>query len=197
MQVGITFDDAVHGFRPGRGTGTAILEAKLLAQLQMRSDEPLYMVFMDLKKAYDTLDRTQALRILKEYGVGERLLRIISTIWANDTMVPRQAGYFGRAFRAHRGVGQGDIMLPVIFNVIVDAVIRHWRNTDSTGFDLETLLFYADDGLLVGTDAQQVQESLDVITKGFLLVGLRMNATKTEYDHGRGKMGCEFVQGSL
>jgi hypothetical protein len=81
-------------------------------------------------------------------------------------------------------------MMPVIFNVIVDAVIRHWRNTDSTGFDLETLLFYADDGLLVGTDAQQVQESLDVITKGFLLVGLRMNATKTEYDHGRGKMGC-------
>jgi hypothetical protein len=92
MQVGITFDDAVHGFRPGRGTGTAILEAKLLVQLQMRSDEPLDMVFMDLKKAYDMLDRTQAMRILKEYGVGERLLRIISTIWANDTMVPRQVG---------------------------------------------------------------------------------------------------------
>jgi hypothetical protein len=97
MQVGITFDDAVHRFRPGRGrgTGTAILEVKLLAQLQMRSDKPLYMVFMDLKKVYDKLDRTQALRILKEYSVGERLLCIISTIWANDTMVPRQAGYFG------------------------------------------------------------------------------------------------------
>jgi hypothetical protein len=148
----------------------------------MRSDEPLYMVFMDLKKAYDTLDRTQVLRILKEYGVGEKLLRIISTIWANDTMVPRQSGYFGRAFRrAHRGVRQGDIMSPVIFNVMVDAVVRHWRATDSTGFDLETLLFYADDGLLAGTDAQQVQESLDVITKGFLSVGLKMNATKTEY----------------
>ena len=181
MQVGITFDDAVHGFRPGRGTGTAILEAKLLAQLQMRSDEPLYMVFMDLKKAYDTLDRTQALRILREYGVGEKLLRIISTIWENDTMVPRQSGYFGRAFGAHRGVRQGDIMSPVIFNVMVDAVIRHWRATDSTGIDLETLLFYADDGLLAGTDAQQVQDSLDVITKGFLSVGLKMNATKTEY----------------
>jgi hypothetical protein len=61
MQVVITFDDAVHGFRPGRGTGTAILEVKLLAQLQMRSDEPLYMVFMDLEKAYEMLDRTQAL----------------------------------------------------------------------------------------------------------------------------------------
>ena len=72
-------------------------------------------------------------------------------------------------------------MSPVIFNVMVDAVVRHWRATDSTGIDLETLLFYADDGLLAGTDAQQVQESLDVITKGFLSVGLKMNATKTEY----------------
>jgi hypothetical protein len=66
-------------------------------------------------------------------------------------------------------------MSPVIFNVMVDAVVRHWRAKDSTGIDLETLLFYADDGLLVaGTDAQQVQdESLDVITKGFLSVGLK------------------------
>jgi hypothetical protein len=72
-------------------------------------------------------------------------------------------------------------MSPVIFNVMVDAVVRHWRAKDSTGIDLETLLFYADDGLLAGTDTQQVQESLDIITKGFLSVGLKMNATKTEY----------------
>jgi hypothetical protein len=72
-------------------------------------------------------------------------------------------------------------MSPVIFNVMVDAVVRHWRAKDSTGIDLETLLFYADDGLLAGTDTQQVQESLDVITKRFLSVGLKMNATKTEY----------------
>ena len=93
----------------------------------------------------------------------------------------------------HRGVRQGDIMSPpVIFNVMVDAVVRHWRATDSTGIDLETLLFYADDGLLAGTDAQQVQESLDVITKGFLSVGLKMNATKTEYMTMEG--GKRFVR---
>jgi hypothetical protein len=124
--------------------------------------------------------------------LGEKLLRIISTIWANDTMVPRQSGYFGQAFRAHREVRQGDIMSPIIFNIMVDAVVRHWRATDSTGIDLETLLFYADDGLLAGTDAQQVQESLDVITKGFLLVGLKMNATKTEYMTMEG--GKQFVR---
>jgi hypothetical protein len=65
------FHDAIHGFREGRGTGTATIEAKLLMQLAARSNKPLHMVFMDLKKAYDTLDRDRTMKILKGYGVGE------------------------------------------------------------------------------------------------------------------------------
>ena len=66
-------DDALHGFRAGRGTGTAIMETKLLAQLRSRMDEPLFMIFLDLKKAYDTLNRPQAMRILEGYGVGRNI----------------------------------------------------------------------------------------------------------------------------
>jgi exonuclease III len=179
IQAGVTFHDAIHGFRPGRGTSTAIMEAKLLAQVHCRSDDPLYMVFIDLKKAYDTLDRTQAMRILKEYGVGANLRRAIRLIWEGDTMVPRQSGYFGRAFRARRGVRQGDIMSPLIFNIMVDVVIRHWQHQHPNS--AETVIFYADDGMLAGTDAEQLQESLDIVTKGFGSLGLKMNAEKTEF----------------
>jgi len=91
----VKFDDAIHGFRAERGTDTAIMEAKLLTQLCCRTDEPLFMVFLDLKKAYDTLDRRQAIRILKAYGVWDNLRRVIEKIWQGGTMVPRQAGYFG------------------------------------------------------------------------------------------------------
>lgn len=52
----IKFGNAIHGFQALRGSSTAITEAKLLAQLCCRSDEPLFMVFLDLKKAYDMLD---------------------------------------------------------------------------------------------------------------------------------------------
>jgi hypothetical protein len=45
----IKFDDDIHGFRAGRGTGTAIMEAKLRMQLHTRTHTPLYMIFMDLK----------------------------------------------------------------------------------------------------------------------------------------------------
>ena len=82
------------------------------------------MIFLDLKKVYDTLDRSQAMRILEAYGVGRNIRRIIATIWEGDTMVPRQAGYFGRPFKARRGVRQGDIVSPFIFNIMVlDAVV--------------------------------------------------------------------------
>ena len=179
MQAAITFDDALHGFVKGRGTGTAIMEAKLLMQLHCREDSPLHMVFIDLKKAYDTLDRDAATRILKAYGVGPNILRILLGVWAGDTMVPRQAGYFGKKFQANRGVRQGDIISPLIFNVMVDAVVRYWRNC--MGDTLVKALFYADDGLLSGTDPIALQESINIITKGFSSIGLKMNAAKTEY----------------
>ncbi len=49
--------EALHGCWNGRGTVTAILEAKLAQQLAHLEQEPFYGVFLDLKKAFDTMDR--------------------------------------------------------------------------------------------------------------------------------------------
>ena len=57
----IKLHDVLHGFRKGRGTGTAILEAKLIQQLAAMREEVLYMIFLDLTKAYDALDRSRTL----------------------------------------------------------------------------------------------------------------------------------------
>ena len=42
-------------------------------------------------------------------------------------MVARSGGYYGSPFRADIGVTQGDPLSPTIFNVVVDAVVRHWK----------------------------------------------------------------------
>ena len=65
IKTAIDFHDCLHGFRAKRGTGTAIIEAKLLQQLATIDQAPLYKIFLDLKKAYDTLDRARALDILE------------------------------------------------------------------------------------------------------------------------------------
>ena len=41
-------------------------------------------------------------------------------------MVAQAGGYYGETFCGERGVTQGDPLLPTIFNVVVDAVVRHW-----------------------------------------------------------------------
>ena len=61
----ITFHNFLHGFQAGPGTGTTTLEAKLIQQLASMREEVLYVIFLDLTKAYDALDRSRCLKILK------------------------------------------------------------------------------------------------------------------------------------
>jgi Reverse transcriptase (RNA-dependent DNA polymerase) len=82
------------------------------------------MIYLDLKKAYDTLDRDQTLSLLQQYGVGNNICTIIQTVWNKDAMIPRQKQYFGQPFKEDCGVLQEDIISPTIFNIVVDAVIR-------------------------------------------------------------------------
>ena len=86
LTTGIKLHDVLHGFREGRGTGTATLEAKLLQQLAATRKEVLYVIFLDLTKAYDALDRSRSLEILKGYGVGERVRRLLTVYWGRTTM---------------------------------------------------------------------------------------------------------------
>ena len=53
----VTLHDGLHGFRKGRGTGTATTEGKLEQKLAGIVHEPLFQVFIDMQKAYESLDR--------------------------------------------------------------------------------------------------------------------------------------------
>ncbi len=53
----IELHDCLHGGLPKRGTWTAIMEVKLQQQLAWAEQEPLYQIYLDLRKAYDALDR--------------------------------------------------------------------------------------------------------------------------------------------
>jgi hypothetical protein len=150
LQNGIEFEDSLHGFRPGRGTGTATLTLKLIMEKNLHGGQTLFQVFLDLKKAYDTLDRDRTLLILE---------------WQGLEVVPRQSGYCGQPIPSGRGVTQGDIVSPTVFNIIVDAVVCCWRTTASA----ETVhnLIFADDGWLASPNADKIQESLECLTDLF------------------------------
>ena len=72
------------------------------------------MIFLDLTKAYDALDRSRSLEILKGYGLGDRVRRLLRECWDKTTMVARAGGYYGKGFKGGRGVTQGDPLSPTI-----------------------------------------------------------------------------------
>ena len=125
LTTAITYHDFLHGFRAGRGTGTATLKAKLLQHLAAMMEEVLYVIFLYLTKYYDALDRSRILDILEEYGFGPQARRLLRAYWVKSNMVARAGGYYGTGFKGAREVTQGDPLSPTIFNVVVDVVVRH------------------------------------------------------------------------
>ena len=189
----IQFHDSLHGFIANRGTGTACIEAKLLQQLSVMVQKTLYYVFIDLRKAYDTVDRERLLEILAGYGVGPNILGLLKFYWDNQRCVARTGNYHGSVFIPERGVTQGGIVSPVLFNVLVDAVVRKWfadvmEDMTSANSGLEgdaisdrTSLFYADDGALGSRDPEWLQNATQHLCDIFRnCTGLKPNTTKTE-----------------
>jgi Reverse transcriptase (RNA-dependent DNA polymerase) len=155
------------------------MQIKLLMQLTQCQSRPLYMLFFDIKKAYDTLDRTQTINLLRQYGVGNNTCRMIQGICNNEPMVPQQQKYYGQPFQAERGVRQGGKISPTIFNIVVDAVIRECEG-QLPSQDHTILQFYADDGLIAAHDPIYAQSVLDLFVHNFQRFGLRINHQKTE-----------------
>ena len=147
LSESIKFHPGIHAFRRHCGTGTAILEAKLLMQKAIQNSTPLYQVFMDLSKAYDMLDRNRLMTILAGYGVGQNVRRLLTNYWNLEVMVPKSAGYFGDAFHPTRGIRQGGPDAPIEFDIVIDCVLREWETQLKTQ-NIESMvsLWYADDG---------------------------------------------------
>ena len=114
LTTGLQLHDTLHGFREGCGSGTSTLEAKLLQQLTAMREEVLYVIFLDMTKAYDALDRSRSLEILKGYGMGGRVRNMLREYWEITTMVMRSGSYYRKGFKGRRGVTQGDPLSPTI-----------------------------------------------------------------------------------
>jgi hypothetical protein len=182
--------DCLHGGLPRQGTGTAIMEVKLHQQLAWVDQAPLYQIYLDLKKAYNALDRTRCLEILAGNGVGPNLLHLQKQFWDDAKMVCRAGDNFGEPFGAGRGVTQGGPLSSLMFNVCGNAVVREWLwqfpgdNAALLGVGEavrdHVVAFFVNDGLVVARCLEWLQSSFTVLINLFKCIGLKTNAAKTK-----------------
>ena len=87
--------------------------------------DPLFLVFLDLPKSYNTLDHGRILHTLEGYGTGLKMWGILVRFWVNQKVVARQNSYHGPQIRATRGTAQGGLAPPTLLIVTVDSVVCH------------------------------------------------------------------------
>ena len=110
-------------------------------------------------------------------------------------MVAYVWGDYGAAFKGFRGLTQGDLLYPTIFNVVVDAVVCHWISLAEAGEGRQdgwvrevqhiSAFFYANDRLVALTDPVWLQGAFDTLTGLFKRVGLRKNISNMVGMHCR------------
>ncbi len=189
----IKLHKSLHGCQNSRGTGTAIIKAKLAQQLAHLEQRPFFGVFLDLKKAFDSMDRDQCLLVLEGYGAGPNMRRLICHFWENVQMVCHASGNYGVPFKAGRRFTQGGPLSAKLFNILVDAVAREWfvrlQREGSTDHDAEYLtelmrsfftIFYVNDAYFASCDPVFLQMAFDIVVKIFEHVGLETNRLKTQ-----------------
>ena len=77
LRISIVLHDALHGFQQGRGAGTVVMEGKTEQKLVGIVHKPLLQVLIGVWKAYDSLYRGRYMEILRGYGLGPKLQRLL------------------------------------------------------------------------------------------------------------------------
>ena len=149
------------------------------------ASETVYQIFLDLCKAYDLINRRRVLQLMEKYGVGKNIRRYVETVWERQKFVLRQGGFYSDPISVERGCTQGDTDSPIIFNLVIDAVLRKWKSVQEER--KSRACFYADDGLIENKDAGKLQEHLNILIEYFEMFGLKTNEIKTKYMVLRGE----------
>ena len=176
-----------HGFRKNRRIEEHLVTANYVFDKTMLLDRPLWVISLDLSKAFDRVD-WQALWIaLETHGVSQHLIWILQLLYDNQRGQVFTDSGESREFDIRRGVRQGCVLSPRLFCSVLEWALSKWRMRVRTeGIDLEDGgeplldLRFADDILVFATSSQQAAYLLDELVVALADVGLILNQDKTK-----------------
>ena len=168
---------------PGRSTTDHISAIRLLAEKarEFRKDRALFIAFIDLKAAFDSVDRDCLWHILHSIGIPPKIARLLERLYTDTSSCLRINNTLSDWFTISRGVRQGCVAAPVLFNCIIDYFME---NAVLPGIQLGPYhlidLEYADDAAIFATNQNDTSSALAIFDAEACKLGLRTSWAKTK-----------------
>ena len=108
--------DIQAGFRKGRGTRDQIANILWIIEKAREFQKNIYFCFIDYAKAFDCVDHNKLWKILKEMEIPGHLTCLLRNLYAGQEATVRTGHGTTDWFQTGKGVCQGCILLPCLFN---------------------------------------------------------------------------------
>ena len=155
------------GFRKGCRTSDHIFLLRTLIDKTQKENKKLYAAFIDFKKAFDTVNRTKLLEMLRTLGLSHTLLLNIQALYKTTEYKIKLKNQILQSIPSNLGLKQGCPLSPLLFNIYISDIETYLKDSESSnfklgGFDISHFL-YADDLVLVANSKEGLQKKLDAL----------------------------------
>ena len=195
------------GFRKDRGTIDMIFTARQLQEKCQEQNVDLYMTFVDLTKAFDTVSRDGLWKIMAKFGCPPRFIAMVRQFHDGMQARVQNDGEFSEPFEVTNGVKQGCVLAPTLFSMMFSAMLMDAFQDSDTGFpiryrfdgnifnlrrlqaktkvqtDVLDELLYADDMDKNANTEAKMQRAMDQVSQSCDNYDLTISTKKTEVVH--------------
>ena len=170
-----------NGFRQGRRSADNAFILQTILWKQKFARKRVHMGYIDIQKAYDSINRYKLWRKLSSLGFGGKFLASLQSIYANDSVVTTVNGLETRPVFLQRGLRQGCSLSPILFNIYVSDIGNDITTSDK-GFMVGSVmvngLFFADDLVLVAGTREGLLDLLEIVYMHTVRLDLDINTGK-------------------